>query len=117
MRWFLALMAIAVSFGACTLGPPGATGGSGGGDAGSTCAQEECSACLACAAMGPCATLNDACNNDSDCIAIEQCVQFGTDTQTCYANTPDGVTDYQNFAQCSYCTECPAICTGFYTCA
>jgi hypothetical protein len=119
MRWFLALVAIAVSFGACTLGPGASSGsgGAGGGDAGSTCAQEVCTTCLMCAANGPCDTLNDACNADSDCVAIEQCLSFGTDLATCEGNTPDGVTDYQNLAQCGYCTECPTICAGLYPCA
>jgi|HubBroStandDraft_6_1064221.scaffolds.fasta_scaffold1061432_2 hypothetical protein len=120
MRWPYPFLALAFSaFGACGIFQP-ATGAAAGGTAGSDAGADtcdtagDCADCEQCAVNGPCATEYDACQQSSDCVAIDECVspEIGDTLSDCEANNPNGVTAYEAAASCEYCTACASACPG-----
>lgn len=123
MRWaFLIVGAVIGCVSGCTLlqsaGGAGA-GGVGGGDAGPVCqgAQTTCMECVACALNSHCAALYAACQQSSDCHAIDQCFLINgcvdaACKQACYDGTPNGAAAYHAVNACIYCQQCPAACPG-----
>jgi hypothetical protein len=119
MRWVIAILVAAIAAG-CTILPSSSTGttGAGGGDAGAQCLQTSgCTDCTQCALEGPCASLYAACNDSSDCIAIDDCFAQTTPCDatcqaTCYAGNPAGQSTYEAVLTCVNCTQCPTACAG-----
>jgi hypothetical protein len=108
-------------------GGSGATGGSGGtAGTGLECDDgtvadvnsSQCSACLECAAAGPCAGDIAACDNSADCVTFTGCLNdcsgsgdLDACTQNCVDTTPEqAVVLFQAAQDCSFCQECPANC-------
>jgi hypothetical protein len=89
-------------------------------EAGAECPQTTtCEDCASCALNGPCESVWATCHADPDCSSIDGCVGGcggdATCQQACYANNPNGVSDYQAAWKCTYCTQCPTVCTGMCT--
>jgi hypothetical protein len=116
--WLVAVFVTIITLG-CTLPDTSSTGG-GGSTAVSTCIQTAgCEDCTQCAIDGPCAELNDACNENSACLGVGECYgNCGGDTSCeadCQADDPDGVSDYTALTNCVDCVQCPTACGGLCT--
>ena len=76
--------------------------------------------CQACAAQVQCASFATACQQNSACIGLDQCIKLcGADTaceQECYTNNADGITAYYALTSCLVCQECPSDCAGYKKC-
>ena len=123
MRWAISILFAAFSIvfvalaGGCTIGPGASTSSGGTGGGGTQCPQSGgCQACTACALNSPCAMLYSACQQSAECSAIDQCFgQCGADAtckQNCYANDPNGASDYMAVIHCVDCQQCPTACAG-----
>jgi hypothetical protein len=120
MRWatsFLIAAVVALIAAGCNLLQPDSSSTGAGGTGGSQCPQTStCMDCTTCALNGACATLYSTCEQSSDCMAIDTCFnQCGDDAsckQSCFANDPAGMSDYQGVLDCVDCTECPTACAG-----
>jgi hypothetical protein len=115
MRWLaLFLAASFVAAGCWNLAPP--SGDSSTGDGGTQCNQPDCQSCTNCALGGPCNALSEACNANSDCLAIDECFltsACGGDTtcqQSCEANNPNGASDHEALWSCVQCQQCSTAC-------
>jgi hypothetical protein len=117
MRWLITILVTVICCG-CSAPATGGTGGStssSGSGTSSTCPQtDSCDECTSCALAGPCEGLYNTCENDSDCMTIDECFEgCGGDSsceQTCLANNPDGDTEYTNLLTCVNCDQCPTAC-------
>jgi hypothetical protein len=89
-------------------------------EAGAQCPQTTtCQECASCALQGPCESDWAACMADPDCSSIDGCAGACAGNaaciQACEANNPNGMAAYQAAWSCTYCTQCPSICTGLCT--
>jgi hypothetical protein len=106
--------------GACTVIPKD-DGAGGAGGAPACDGKNDCGACSACASQMLCALELDACNKNSACVAIDQCVSqlCGTDLmckQQCVDQNPNGIAAYDAATRCLYCNQCPSDCAGYRKC-
>lgn len=121
---------------ACTIRPVnnddddggGGQGGSeGGGDSGGGGSAAECSTvndceqCWACASNGPCEAEIAACQDNHTCVAIDECLVLcgGTPAEcweTCRAQNPTGIDDYDRARGCLDCTYCEHACATPLVC-
>jgi hypothetical protein len=100
---------------------PDPISGSGGAGGVATCdGKGNCDQCLACTRQAGCLSVISACNDQSACVAIDQCIALcGANTscrQECFANNPAGLNLYSAMRTCMFCDECPSDCAGFETC-
>ena len=93
-------------------GGPGVTSG------GSFCDdQGDCDSCFACARGNECAGPDQACFQDADCAAIDDCIFFNCDpadsacAQSCGSQFPAGIPTFNNRAACLQ-AACPCSCGG-----
>lgn len=98
--------------------PDGGAGGGGGADGGgaeggggnAACAEgpavPDMPACEACQNM-QCCTTADNCGENGECLAIQACLDAGTDLSACYDQHPDGVWDFSGVVICrkNHCAE------------
>jgi hypothetical protein len=136
MRSSVAVFAtFAAVSGGCIIGPTTSSSGSGGSTTsattttaassstgGSACdSQPSCDACTTCATKNVCAQAVGACEQNSACVGLEQCLDFcGSDPdcqQQCVDNNQVGVDDYTVKIGCLYCSACPKTCAGYATCS
>jgi len=116
-RWLFVLMTLALSFG-CFGGGSGSADGGGGA---AVCdGKDSCNECTLCANQNPCASAMNACQQNSACTGLDQCIAIcGSDVSCkndCYNNNPGGLPLYNAWASCLYCDECPSDCAGYMTC-
>lgn len=95
------------------------------GDAGDAAVSEcdkknDCSVCQTCAAQKACLKWEQACNQSSECIGLDQCIKLcGADAacrQGCSTSNPGGIQLYGALVNCLSCEQCPSDCAGYYEC-
>ncbi len=115
MRAICLFLVVAVACCNWTAASDSSTSGTGGS---SSCPQTSaCADCKTCALNGGCASLWSACEQSSDCQAIDQCwatcaVGDTSCQQNCYADDSDAMATYAAVNNCVYCTECTTACAG-----
>jgi hypothetical protein len=130
--FFVPLAALVAALAACTIRPKGSDddgrggaggeAGGGGGEAPGECAGKVvCDDCRSCATAGPCASELAACNQNSACVAINQCLALcgGITTEClelCASQNPDGVSLYDALLGCVDCDACLTPCGTAATC-
>ncbi len=79
----------------------------------------DCQACTQCAIQGKCASQRQTCQNNAQCLALDNCAGLCADTtcvQYCIASYPDGANDYSYLLTCIVCTACYVDCSGANSC-
>ena len=116
---FAAALTSAVILGsACGIIPPGAQGaGGGGGSSSSECdGKDDCNQCVACANDDACRSLLAACQDNSACLGLDQCLQLCSGMvqceDDCFAGNAQGINAYVALAECVFCDTCPEDCPG-----
>ena len=104
---------------ACGIIPPGAqgAGGGGGGTSSSSCdGKDNCNQCVLCANDDACRSLLAACQDNSACLGLDQCLQLCSGMvqceDDCFAGNSQGISDYVALAECVFCDTCPQDCPG-----
>ena len=86
----------------------------------------DCSSqCAPCARANNCMAASEMCNNNYQCIKLQDCVSVNCDhllialnkercVSDCFNAHPDGVVDFDMMRYCIYCTGCPESCAADY---
>ncbi|NUO47732.1 MAG: hypothetical protein HOV80_02625 [Polyangiaceae bacterium] len=82
-------------------------------------AEATCNDCQACSFGADCATQYDACGNNPECFALNDCLNLCQDQaciDQCVTDHAAGVDDLLGLIDCIYCDACYVTCDGAASC-